>query len=473
MLMLKELPSDVCEEAFPFDPDFPALKIASDPALMLEVFRTHLKPVAGKAFHIAECIPVRFRCRQSGSRCVLQYALRFEERTGESANRRSGETWVTGMLYAEPGRAEQLLAELKAEDLARSIPESLLTFEPLTFIPDLQMLVQVFPFDRRLPSLPRVLSGPWPELQQRLLARFGPGRWQIQAHTVEPLRYRTELGGVVRYTLCARNGTASRSETKRFYAKVYRGQRGEETHQLFRQLCGNTGAARKDFTVVNPVAYCDERSCLVLEEAGGCSLQDVFLNGGASRAAARRVARAVAAFNQSDLHPVHRHTRADQVGVLTRAAALVRWACPAAAPRLDQVVDEVSARLEEVTGAPVHWDLKTDHIFLGAERVTFVDLDTVALADPVRDPAHLLAHIVCRVGFRTVPAETARGAGRAFVEEYFAHVPARWRQRLIVQYAAALVETAGGIFRRQSPQWLERVTAAVEEAHGVLAGGFR
>ena len=39
--MLKGLPSAVCEGAFPDDDAFPQLKIASDPALMLEVFRAH------------------------------------------------------------------------------------------------------------------------------------------------------------------------------------------------------------------------------------------------------------------------------------------------------------------------------------------------------------------------------------------------------------------------------------------------
>src|SRR5438874_1405589 len=36
--MLTELPSPVCEVAFPDDPDFPQLKVASAPDRMLEVF---------------------------------------------------------------------------------------------------------------------------------------------------------------------------------------------------------------------------------------------------------------------------------------------------------------------------------------------------------------------------------------------------------------------------------------------------
>src|SRR5947208_2596437 len=89
---------------FPVDPDFPQLEIASDPARMLEVFRAHLEPVAGKAYHIEACVPVRFRCRQSTSRCVLQYSLRVIDRaTGAAFDR-----WVTGTLYARPGDAERL-----------------------------------------------------------------------------------------------------------------------------------------------------------------------------------------------------------------------------------------------------------------------------------------------------------------------------------------------------------------------------
>src|SRR6266576_6190397 len=56
------LPAAVCMDGFPADPDFPQLETASDARLMLEVFRQHLKAVSGKAYHIEECIPFRFRC---------------------------------------------------------------------------------------------------------------------------------------------------------------------------------------------------------------------------------------------------------------------------------------------------------------------------------------------------------------------------------------------------------------------------
>src|SRR5438045_514346 len=134
--MLKELPSAVCEKVFPSDPDFPQLKIATDPALMLEVFRTHLKPASGKAYDIEDCTPVRFRCRQSSSRYVLQYSLRLVE---QSSGRHCS-PWVTVVGHATPGRAEALWTELRAAGSWRRIPEALLTFELLSSIAGLRLL---------------------------------------------------------------------------------------------------------------------------------------------------------------------------------------------------------------------------------------------------------------------------------------------------------------------------------------------
>src|SRR6266516_8197908 len=82
--------------------------------------------------------------------------------------------------------------EMQAADPRREIPGRWLTFEPVDFIPDLQMVVQVFPYDRRLPQLSRVMNGGLRGLEPLLLARLGgePGRWHAGDTTIEPTRYR-------------------------------------------------------------------------------------------------------------------------------------------------------------------------------------------------------------------------------------------------------------------------------------------
>ncbi|HEV8304531.1 MAG TPA: hypothetical protein VGQ25_06215, partial [Gemmatimonadales bacterium] len=448
---------------FPVDPDFPQLAVASDPGRMLELFRERLTPIAGKECEIETCQPFRFRVRQSTARAVLQYTLHLVDR----ATGRRWDQWVTGLVYAELGKAEALWRELRASDPRRDIPVQWLVYEPVDFIPELGMLVQLFPFDRKLPHLAPVLNGALQELEPRLARHLGPGDWRRRERTIEPTRYRTELGAALRYTLRAREERTARAGTVRCYLKVYRDHRGAATNALLESLAARPEDARP-YTAVRPVAYLAELRTLVLEEAAGTALQELLLERRDSGDALRRVARAVAAFNQDDVAVTEPYSLADQLDEVRRAGALLQWAYPDAGAEIDALVGAVARGLSDVPPAPIHRDLKTDHLFLSPTRVIFIDLDSAGLGDPVRDPAHLFAHIVGRVGLDALSREEARAAARAFAEEYFLHVPPEWRERFAPHCAGALLEVARGIFKRQETGWRDKVRAAIEEARRAL-----
>src|ERR1051326_4619805 len=504
-----ELAAAIHDQTYPIHPSFPQLKMASDLRLMLELFREHLKPAdssPAKALQIDECVPVRFGFRRNGKRCGLQYALRLGKNdplapTGSPLYRRLaiGESlerepladcqsamqkikkfscssdvcgamlshlWVTCVIYADAGEAAKVFAERGGLD--HNIPDPWRTFEPITFIPELQMLLYVFPCDRAIPRLRAVLGGMWPELEERLLACFGQGPWQMEHQTTEPLRYRTEDSAVVRYTLRARcSGAGSETQTRRFYAKVNRTRYGRDIYQLLQHIRNGAAVARNDFGVVEPVFYCNERRCLVLAEASGRSLQDLLQDSHETldaelSTALRNVARAMSAFNQAGVPTTVRHSAEEQIRWLNRTVQLLCWACPLSSEVVKDIAKEVTAGLTDVPHAPIQWDIKPDHVFLDGERVIFIDLDTVSFADPARDPAHLAAHIACRIDLPHLREEVARAASRVLIEEYFAHVPASWRAQLKLQYAIAVLEAASGLFKRQEPGWPEQVPAAIE-----------
>jgi hypothetical protein len=177
----------------------------------------------------------------------------------------------------------------------------------------------------------------------------------------------------------------------------------------------------------------------------------------------------VAAFNQDPVPVTRRHSLADQLNQVERAATLLHWACPHLRAEIAALTDAVTRGLVDVPPAPIHRDLKTDHVFLSGDRVIFIDLDSVALGDPVRDPAHLFAHLVARVGMDELPPARARAAAGAFVDEYFAHVPTAWRRRFPLHAAGALIEVARGIFKRQEARWPEKVTTALAAARAALS----
>jgi hypothetical protein len=134
------------------DPVFPQLGIAGDPESMCEVFQEHLRPLGETTYHVLDCRLSRIRYRK-GVRCVLQYILRLAE-VGTGHERIQ---WVTGVMYAEDATRRKW-EKLRLLD-PMTIPEAFSTFEPFSFIPGLGMLVEVFPYDRRLPTLPLLMGG--------------------------------------------------------------------------------------------------------------------------------------------------------------------------------------------------------------------------------------------------------------------------------------------------------------------------
>jgi Phosphotransferase enzyme family len=452
--------------SFPADPAFPQLGIAADGGLMKETFRTHLRPVGGKAYDIEDCRLIRLRHRQD-SRCFLQYTLRLlEPDTG-----RERDVQVTGLLYAEKDRAEQAWRKLRATDPRQEIPNAWLTFEPVSFVPELDMLVQVFPYDRRLPTLPLVMAGRSPELERPLLASFGPGDWRVEAWKVEPVRYRGQGAAVLRYTAKGRNAATGGRREKSFYAKVYRHEKGEQTYQTLRALRSQASAREEGFTVVRPVAYLSDLRALILEGAPGTPLDEILLRDRDATGALRRAAQALAAFNQGDAPTTtRRHLLADQVAVLEGAGRVLGWACPHLRPEVESIIEGVLAGLEEVPLRPTHRDLKPDHIFLDGERTTLIDLDSFAEADPVLDPAHLLARLAAMPALFPIPRQRARTAAREFAEEYFAHVPGAWHDRLPFHYAGTLLKVSVHFFGHQEPDWPGKIATLLEEAKASLAG---
>jgi hypothetical protein len=444
------------------DPVFPQLRIAGDPESMREVFQKNLRSLGVMTYHVLDCHLSRIRYRK-GARCVLQYTLRLAE-AGTGHERIQ---CVTGVMYAK-GVTRRKWEKLRLLDLGKT-PEALSTFEPFSFIPDLGMLVEVFPFDRRLRTLPLLMGGPSPELKLRLLAEFGPGNWHAEAWTVEPLRYRPELRATLRLTLRARDDTTARSEEKRFYAKVYRDEKeGERTCRALQALRSRADEDGRTFTVGRPIAYLSSLRVLLQEETPGTSLEDILLREEDATLAVRKAAECLAAMHLDHVPAPRRHTVRDEIAALERAGRILRWTCPHLQAKIGETV---VAGLQDVPPAPTHRDLKLDHILLDGDRPALLDLDDFAEADPVLDTANFLAHLGgMRFRFPLLREDRWQTAAHIFAEEYFAHVPEVWRVRLSVHYAGAVLKMAVGCFQRQESDWPERIATLAEEASSALAG---
>lgn len=466
-MISQKLDGKMDHEAFPALQGLPQLKIASNAEAMRDLFGRHLRPGAGGAYHIEDCILTRIRRYRQEARCVLQYNLRLvNSETGDERTE-----WLKGVIYSDDG-AEPLGPQFKAFVPSQDVPEASPLFAPVSFIPELRMVVQVFPHDQQLPALPLLTGRPPAEVESLLLGEFGPGKWRTESWNIEPKGYRAGVAAVLRYRVRARDASSGRRKEKHFYLKLYCDQKGEQIYELARVLWDKGNIGGDHFTVGRPIAYLSDLRVLVQEEAPGISFQRVFLDGQGREvdSAARRVARALAALHLDQIHTGQRRLLQDRVANLKKVARLLQWACPDLKEDVASIVRTAASRSEEIPLGPTHLDLKTDHILLDNERISLLDLDSFALADQVFDVAYILAQMFGKRSLFLGPHDGLQSAARAFAEEYFNHVPGAWRSRLAHNYASAALKVALGFFRRQEPQWSEKAATLVAEAKDSLAG---
>lgn len=452
------------DETLPMDPSMPQLQTVWNPELMLEVFRRTLKPFGGIEHDILGCKLSRFRYRQ-GIRSFVLYQLALRERiTGVERN-----LWVTGVTYPDD-HANRLYHQVLSSNACQTIPESMRLFEPVSYISELKMLIQIFPQDRFLPTLPLLIAGPPPKLERLFLEQFGQGNWRMERCEVEPVRYRPFLGVTLRYTVEARDVSANLVQAKCFYVKIYRDENVQQTYDLLNNLYSNFSSGGKGLTTVKPLACYEDLRALVLEAAPGRSLEQIILQGENVTAAISKSAAALAEFHQSKVvFPQYRPVE----GTLLRAkkaGRFIKWACPDLSEKVNEILSQLERCLKDVPPCPTHLDIKIDHIFIDEDKVVFIDLDSFALSDPVFDPASLLVRMEMLPNLSSISKLTVEVVSKTFLKEYFAAVPIDWYERLSVNYACAALKVALYYVQHQEPSWRKHVTMIVNRTMDSLSG---
>lgn len=440
----------------PLDRRLPTLAAAMDTGRMLDLFRRHVFVGEGEAAQPQRCELARIRYR-AGRRAILQYRiLAAHDETGRPV-------WhhVTGTLY--PGeRAAHLARKLNKQHA----PASRRAGEPpaAVYLGDVDMLVQRFPWDRRLPSLRKFMEDP----SGRLQSIEDPGSRHGTDWDVALVRYRAGLSAVLRCDRLPSGHRQGDAPRQRYFVKIYR--ESDEADRAVRTLDAVAGH-QSDLQATPAVGRLEDLNLVVLPAAVGTTLEAEWGGRGDLRQA-RMLGERIAAFHRSRVALDRIHATSDQRANLRRAAERLQWACPELAGTIDHLLPFVLT-IDDVALCPTHRDLKPEHVFFDGESVTVIDWDSCALSDPVLDLAMLLARAKAAAA-RTPHVATALDVwSQTFKQAYFANVPRAWHGRLAVHYAGAALEIAGGFFSRQEPGWRHTVHALVAEAVAAASGDGR
>ena len=424
---------------FPFDARIAELPRAMDGSIVGALFGQYVYTADNEPMAVEHCRVARLRYRPE-DRCVVQYAV---DVAGTSAGGPRREL-VIGTLYADPRRAARR---------AKRLPG-------VTFIPELRMLVSVFPSDRKLPQAPTLLSGADAALKGAMLRAFGGGKWREQAWEAETVRYREGLSLVVRYTVRAREADTGEVRDRVFYAKTYPDT--DSAPRMFEQLerlAQYSAATALASRIDRPIACLEHLRTVLSAATPGRPLTEMLATAGDCEllTSVKAAARAVARFNLSDAPLQRQFSTAEYCKSLRRPAELLGRACPGSVRDLQHIL-AAARELPDVERRPTHRDMKPEHVLIRPGGTAFIDLDSSAAADPALDVALMLARFAALAIVDQRP-ERIRAAAAAFAHQYFACVPATWRRHLSVYYAASLMDVAAGLFHRQEDDWRTNVPA--------------
>lgn len=245
------------------------------------------------------------------------------------------------------------------------------------------LVLQLFPFDYRLPTLPDCLCA------ERVRRALGASAEVLEC---QPSGYRPGMRCQIRYRLA--NGTVA-------YGKVAIERQPGKAFAMLQRLHAALGTGTRAVRVPTPWLRVPELDLTIVHAVDGESLYNRLARraGGGRERVLQAVAAALADFHALAIDGVDRvYGPADEISLLRGWVDLIADLMPALA-------DSLRARAAELAQTrPVHVqpralghrDFYDKQVLLSPQGVTFLDLDTVCRAEPEIDVGNFCAHLWLR-----------------------------------------------------------------------------
>lgn len=411
-------------------------------------------------FSLTSCEVSRIRYRQH-TRAIAFYKLNIRDLSDQSQH----QLWLTGTVYADRKRTTHIHRKLKKVLLRSTLEVERQLFPLVGYIGDIGMLVQRFPFDRHLPTLHTLVLQPKATLLNNLPCAFENESTQDDAWRIEPMRYRPHLGATLK--LSRGDAEASTGKGNGFYLKLFRPGEASKAHRfvhsIYEQNC------RQDaFSTVEPIALNEQLNAVMLKEATGTAFDVILRDDHQVADHSERVAEALSAFHRNGTIPLRRRDVGGFLRRAERAVKLLGWANNEIGEQASCVYVSAKSKFTFDRFFATHLDIKPDHIIVGDDRVTLIDMDSSAMSDPVADVAMLLVRLDLMTVIDGVSAAITERAKDAFLTAYLDRSNEICVSTLPSHLAFALLKVALFYMQHQVPRWPERVTLLLDSAMNEL-----
>ena len=461
------------------DPALPRLAAALDPAGMTRRFANGFAERAlGPAPRVRAC-EVEEVYHRAGHHCGILYRLRLEGAGGADRDE-----WLYARMLPREilrERFDKALGAIVAAGASALVSTAL---DPVSLWEDLDMIVWAFPNDPKLPGL-RAMADPARvrgELERR---RGGPGpaaapdgiRNGDGSLVIERVKYMPTKRCVLRYRVAPEPGSDGPRTPSVFYAKAYpAGASGLSFHlqRAARERLGASGAAVE---IAEPLVHVPAESVIWFADWGGSGIVGEAAERG-WEAMAERAAAALAAFHRVALPGLPEH--ASPLMELEEAREdAAKYGARVGLPA--RPVFAMLARLERElprTGdrpaVSLHGAFRAEHVLVRGDAAAFLDLDGMALGDPLVDVAEFVASLEFLALGSTAGPIDPEPVSRRFIERYAAGVPWTVDALSLGWYArTSILRKLHGAVKRLARPTLDRLesqgAALVERWNGIAA----
>jgi len=342
-------------------------------------------------------------------------------------------------------------------DHYRSWPDSVFQ-EPWFVDRHLSLEFFAFPVDPGLPLLFEAADAPG---MRGRLAPFVPEA-RIKNVLCRNRSYLPHSRATFAYDVDVENG---RQSTVRFIGKMQSGKpaRGRfDSHQALWAVSGGR------LSIPRPIGAIEEAGVALQEHVAGERL-GALVDRPDFEALAREAARMLGLFHQLRLPNAKERRPRDEAQNVKRWAELLRAVRPDLAPRITAHESALTRFLLRTTGARalIHADFHHTNVLVDGDRLTFVDLDELAMGDPMVDVGRFMASLripALRVFGR---ASALEHASDAFLEEYIRIAGGHERRARLFE-AASLLTAAGSSFRLQRERWPEEIELLLEASEHII-----
>ena len=269
----------------PHDARLPYLSIALDTAAMQIVFATALfqeelcqeelfrkeefsamTKRSGGHYQITSYTIERIKYKP-GQHCLIYYVLQIQDTL-------VGET-IEQIICARTYPPDDALAHFAK---AQTLPLVCTRFgKAVLYLPALAMVAWLFPNDRKLTSLPKLMDQQWLQnehLPALIEASVGP-HWQIRGLASQIIHYAPEQTCTIRVHLNLQQPAMHEQQTMILFGKTYANEDGATTYKVMQDLWDENRRNNQTLTLAQPLAYAAPLKILWQQGLPGQTLADV------------------------------------------------------------------------------------------------------------------------------------------------------------------------------------------------------